>query len=149
MSRLRYTLLVLPALMIAGLTIAACDESPTSPSSTDTTTTIATTTSNFEGTLTPGAASFYSFTVTNAGTVTVTLGSLAYTTGPAALAVPVRIGVGIPAGQGCAVAQAADVTPLLVPQLSAPVSTGINCVNVADIGRLSGPATFSVRFTHP
>jgi hypothetical protein len=65
-----------------------------------------------------------------------------------ALAVPARIGVGTPAGTGCAVTESVDTPPGLTPQFTTTLATGIHCVNITDIGTLPAAVIFSIRFTH-
>jgi hypothetical protein len=123
---------------------AACSgnsASPTSPSTTRST-------EMFTGTLAAGDAQFYSFTVSQSGTTDITLASLrsdAFTT----LAAPVGIGVGAPAGTGCAATTTMNVTPGLTAQLSTTLSPGIYCADIYDVGSLKTAAAFAVRIVHP
>jgi hypothetical protein len=143
--------------MVAALTIAiGCDEKPTSPDTTtsSTTSTTSTTTSLssvvFEGVLTMNGSAFYSFTAAQAGVVSATLSSLVLVGHRDAFTAPVRIGVGTPKGEGCALTQSMDAAPALVTQLTAPLTTtGIYCVSITDVGTLTGDALFSIRFSHP
>ena len=134
------------ALLLLGLLLAsACHDAPTSP---DATTTSTTSNVVFEGSLDPNAASFYSFQPLQSGTVTINLASLNLVGHREALAVPVRIGVGVPRGVGCAESESIDTVPALVSQFSTAISTGIHCVNIADVGNLPGAATFLIRFSY-
>lgn len=128
--------------------LAACGDSPTSPTDTASTTSVAST-QVFEGTLDVGGSSFYSFSVSQSGTLTVSFASLTLVGRSAALPVVMRVGVGIPAGEGCAVTQSIDTAPALTSQFSTTLTTGIFCLSIADIGSLPGSATFSIRFSHP
>jgi hypothetical protein len=141
----RATFLAAAALTVA---VAACGSTPTSPTTATTTTTPTTSTQLFEGAIGVGESSFYSFTVTQGGTFTATLASLSLFGRTPALAVPIRLGVGIPSGQGCAVTQYADTPPGLTPQFTTTLAAGIYCVNISDVGTLPGAAAFSIRFTH-
>jgi hypothetical protein len=114
-----------------------------------TSTTASAVTATFEGTVDAGGASFYSFTASQAGTVSITLASLSLPGLPAALSVPMQLGVGTPAGIGCTVDASADALPGLTPQFTTTVSSGIHCVNLADLGRLPASAHFAIRFTYP
>lgn len=138
-------LIILVGLLLPG---AACGSSPTSPSSTTSTTTSTTTSYNFEATLAPGETTFYSFKVTTAGAVTVTLASIVRPSQFSPVPVHMRVGLGIPAGEGCAVTESVDVTPALTAQISTTREAGIFCVSVADIGELTGTVITSVRYTH-
>jgi len=141
---------VITRLIVAfvALSCAACGDNPTSPSDTSSTT-ATTSTSGFELTVAPRSDGFYSFTTSSDGPVTITLASV--TIGRSASAVPVamRIGLGVPVGEGCSVTTAIDVTPSLTAQLGlATVTAGTYCIDVADIGNLSTDAVVAVRFTH-
>ena len=129
------------------LLAAGCDNTATEPSSPSTSTPTRTTVS-FEATLARGESTFYSFTVGTAGTVNVTLASVVQQGRTAALSTPLRIGLGTPAGEGCTVADAVDVSPALTPQLSVAMSAGIHCVSVVEIGQIPGTVIASVRFNH-
>lgn len=137
-----------PILLISLLMVGACDDAPTSP----TTTTTTPTTSNvvFEGTLDRDESRFYSFSLSQTGTVSVNLASLNLVGHREALGVPVRVGVGVPQGEGCADTESLEMTPALVSQMSTTsLGTGIHCVSVTDVGQLPGPTTFLIRFTYP
>lgn len=134
-------------LLTASLIAAGCSDSPTSPSDTSSTTTT-TVTQSFEAVIGPGGSSFYSFTVSQAGTVTLMLASVTSGGRPAPQAVTLRIGIGTPAGEGCAVAQAIDAAPSLQPQFSVPVGAGISCISIADPGQLTATILAAIRFTH-
>ncbi len=132
---------------------AACDNTISGPSGTDssgtTVTAITRSTESFEATLSQGESTFYSFKVSTAGSVAVTLASVAQVGRPAAVATPMRIGLGTPAGEGCTISDTVDAAAALTPQLAVSQSAGIHCVSIADAGHLTGPALVSVRFTHP
>ena len=135
------------ALVLAVLGTAGCGKSGTTTS--PSTTTSGPSTEYFDGTLAPAASSFYSFTVTSPGAVSVTLASTTTAkVGPAAQA-SITLGLGTPNGFGCAVSASADVTPGLSAQLSNPSNAaGIYCVSVADPGDLSTDVLFVVRIVH-
>jgi hypothetical protein len=131
---------------------AACDNTISGPSGTAssaTTATVAPSTEAFEATLSIGESTFYSFTVGTAGSVAVTLASIVQVGRPAAVATPMRIGLGTPAGEGCTISDTVDASAALKPQLTVSQSAGIHCVSIADAGQLTGPAIVSVRFAHP
>jgi len=132
---------------------AACDNTVSGPSGTASAATAATTiapsTESFEATLATGGSTFYSFTVSTAGSVAVTLASVVQVGRPAAVATPMRIGLGTPAGEGCTISDTVDASAALKPQLTVSQPAGIHCVSIADAGQLTGPAIVSVRFTHP
>lgn len=126
---------------------AACGSSPTSPTST--TSSSSPTTENFELLIPPQSDRFYSFSVSQAGDVKVGLMSVTLVPSPAAWSTVLRVGVGVPAGEGCAVTDAVDVAPALMPQLTVSASTGIHCIDVADPGTLPSAALVAVRYSHP
>ena len=133
---------------VVSLLTAACgdDEPSTSPSDTTTSTG---TTITYAGTLDVGGARFYSFTNNAAGSVTAFLASVAAPDSRLPLAVPLELGVGVPAGTDCATTTTQVVTAGLATQLSASLAAGVFCLRIADAGELRAPATFAVRFTHP
>jgi hypothetical protein len=132
-------------LLSAALTAAGCaNASVASPSATA----APTSTEYFSGTLTPGAASFYSFSVTNAGTTEVTLASTTTAKIGPAVTLPLRLGIGIPLAEGCSTVRTVDTPSGLSAQLLNASGAGVYCVNVADIGSVSGNLLFTVRITH-
>lgn len=121
-----------------------CDdplESPTSPTTTTPAPIL------FTGTLQPMATRFYSYTLTSAGTITAMLASLEHHGVPTGTAV--ELGIGIPAGTGCAVESPTTATPSLIPQVRQDASTGTYCVRIADRAGLAVPLNFTVRVVHP
>ena len=131
---------------VATLAVACGDEgSPTSP--TDTTPVTASVT--YAGTLDVGASRFYSFTNSAAGSVTAFLASVTVTDTRLPLAVPLELGIGVPAGTGCATTTTQVVAPGLVSQMTVSLAAGVFCLRVADAGELRAPVAFAVRFTHP
>ena len=132
------------------LAVSGCGDNPTSPDSTSSSTTTAPSTIVYEGRLEPNGSGFYSFNASATGDVEAHLASLALVGHRDALSIAVRIGVGVPKGEGCALSQSVDIAAALVTQLTAPLSTtGIYCIGIVDIGALPGAAVFSIRFTHP
>ena len=130
--------------------VSGCGDNPTSPDSTSSSTTTGTSSLVYEGTLAPNGSGFYSFNASATGLVNANLASLALVGHRDALSIPVRIGVGVPKGEGCALSQSIDIAAALVTQLTAPLATtGIYCIAIVDIGALPGVAVFSIRFTHP
>ena len=105
----RYTLLLLGALFTS-----SCGDSPTSPDETTTTPTA----SNlvFEGTLEQAQSRFYAFTASQGGGVTVNLASLNLLGHREVLTAPVRIGVGVPKGEGCGETESIETRAALVSQ---------------------------------
>jgi hypothetical protein len=135
----------MPFVLLLPLLIAACGDNPTAPDDTETATVSPTV---FEGALDLNGSNFYSFTVSQSGSITAYLASLTLVGHREALVVPVRLGVGVPKGEGCGVTQSVDTSPALVTQLTLTLGAGIYCINISDIGALPGAAVFSIRFLH-
>ena len=136
---------VFALLLLASLGVG-CRNSPgtTSPS----TTTTGPATETFTGSLDVNGSSFYSFSVASLGTVSVMLASITMgNPGPAA-AIPVSLGLGVPAGIGCGVTTAVTVAPALTSQIASSLPAGIYCVNIADIGNMRAPINFAIRIVH-
>jgi hypothetical protein len=135
-------LAVLPALLCA-----SCGSDDTmSPSPTPPTES----TETFIGNLDVHGSQFYSFTVTEEGTTNLTLLGLrpSGATFPA-LTTPVGLGIGTPAGTGCAPTSTMSVQPGLTTQMSTPTTAAIHCVNIYDTGNLTGAVNFVIRIVHP
>lgn len=132
----------------AALAAAACSKDSSTTTS-PTTTTATSSAELFSGTLSPKGSTFYSFSVTNAGTVSVTLASLASSRIGAALPSRLTVGLGVPSGFGCVTSSSVDTTPGLTAQLTASgAKDNIYCVNLSDPGTLSGDALFVIRIVH-
>jgi hypothetical protein len=116
---------------------AACGghNASTAPSAT-------TITENWSGVLAPGGTSSRSFSVTNAGTITITMNSAGATVG---------LGVGLPriTGGGCRVSVQVISGPSPNPQISTAAETGQYCVQLFDTGTLTDPIPFNVKIDHP
>jgi hypothetical protein len=116
---------------------------PTSP------TAVTVTTETFASTLDVGAMRFYSFTVTSGGTVSAELASVTAADTGAVMGTTLELGLGIPAGTGCAVSITRNVAPALTMQVLTSFEPGVHCVRVADVGGLTKRVRFAVRFAHP
>ena len=101
----------------------------------------------FSGTLQPRASRFYSYTLTTAGSVSALLASVERNGAPVANSL--EIGIGSPAGTGCAVTLSENVSASLIPQLRHDAAVGTYCVRIADAEGLSAPTTFTIRVIHP
>jgi hypothetical protein len=130
-------------LVLLGVACADDLETPTSA----TATAAAPVTILFSGTLQPRTSRFYAYTVATAGPVSALLASVERNGLPAAH--PLEIGIGVPAGTGCAVTMSANVPASLVPQLRHDAAAGTYCIRVADAEGLSAPTTFTIRVIHP
>jgi hypothetical protein len=128
-----------PALLVVALAGAACGgSSPTAPPTTSGST------EHFTGLLPVQGSSFYSFTVTAAETVTISLASL--TAGSVGAASPsvVRLGLGVPLGTDCSVNNSVDTAAGLTSQLTASINPDTYCVRISDIGNLTAPMNFTI-----
>lgn len=97
----------------------------------------------------PGGSGFFSFRVINPGVVSITLASLTASASGLPLSAPMAIGMGVPAGEGCAVTTSMTVTPGLRAQLMSQAGAHIYCVQLSDIGNLTTTVAFGVRIVHP
>lgn len=132
------------AICVAALATTACSqdaESPTSPTATTAATIL------FSGTLQPRSTRFYSYTTTSQGEVSAMLASLERNGVPMPDAL--ELGLGIPAGTGCAVDNPQATTTALVPQLRQVASAGTYCVRISDTNGLPAPMNFTIRVIHP
>ncbi len=98
----------------------------------------------FNSALTVGGSSFSTFTVSQAGTVTVQLTALGS-------AGPVGLGLGTPNGTTSCVlsTSSASVVPGGSPQVSETENAGNYCVEIFDPGTLTASTTFSITVVHP
>jgi hypothetical protein len=135
------------AALAATLPGAACGDdgitAPTGPPS------VAFITEFFSDVMDSGGSRFYSFNVTTAGPVTVTLASITNADTGQPLGQPLRIGVGRPQGEECPPDSSTLVQAGLVAQLAHIAPTGVNCIDVTDTTGVPGPIRFALRFTHP
>jgi hypothetical protein len=122
---------------------AACGSSSTpSPAAP---TPVSPTTETFASAIAARGAAFRTFTVAQAGTVSVTLVS----DGPPTI--PFGLGLGIRAGvTDCNLTTALNTMPGDTAQITALVDAGSYCTGIYDIGNIpSGEVNFSVRIVHP
>lgn len=134
--------------MCASLAVSGCSKnSPTSPTSTAASTVTGPTSFLFSGTLQPHATRFYSYSLLTGGTVSAMLASIEVNGVPASNAL--EIGLGIPAGTGCAVSVSQNSGPLLIPQLRQNFDAGTYCVRISDVDGLPAAMNFTIRVVHP
>jgi hypothetical protein len=125
-------------------------DSPTSPTSTTTTTPTAASpiySEEFNDTVSVGGAIFYSFTVTQYGTVNVSLTSVAGQFVPST--VTLGLGLGKPDAETCTLSNSVTTQSGTGPQLTGTYEPGVYCVRVADVGNLYSAATFAVTIAFP
>lgn len=141
------------ALVAAAALTASCQNTPTTPTSTEPSRAA----QYFSGVLNPGESAFFSFTVAATADTDVTLVSLLPDQAASpALAIPMSLGIGTPAGTDCRTTSTATSPPGLSPQVTAPTTATISssaasiyCARIADIGKLTGPVAFIVKIVHP
>ena len=141
MSAIRLTVGALAVAMMS-----ACGDKAETPTSA-TTTTPTSTTILFSGTLQPLGTRFYSYTMTSAGSVSAMLASLERGSTP--MNNSLELGLGIPAGTGCATSVASNTNTSLIPQLRQDFDKGTYCVRVSDKDGLPTAMTFTIRLVHP
>ena len=126
---------------VAILSAAGCGllENSTSP------TTPEAPTEAFSGTLVLQGSSFFTFTVSQAGTISVTLATL--TPSPTA---GVGLGVGTPSGTtGCTLTSSTpNASAGSAAQITITGTPGTYCVKVYDTGNLTTTASFTINITH-
>lgn len=102
----------------------------------------------FTGTLGPHGSAFYSFTVPQDSGVSITLASVAPTSGRGATGDAIGLGLGVPRGTGCSVAAPIVATADLAAQIKEWRHQGVQCVAVFDPGTLPGEIAFAVRIVY-
>lgn len=134
-------------LILVLLPAAGCgDDTPVSPT---TPTTVTRQTQTFTSSLSVGGSRFYSISISQLGSVAITLASVSSPTTGHALAIPLELAFGVPEGTGCAATSVTLAAPALTPQLQLESQSGTFCVRVADAGHMTGPVNFAVRFSYP
>jgi hypothetical protein len=134
-------------LLAAGAVLAGagCDQPGTTTQPTPTPTVVV---QPFTGTLVKGGSAFFSFTVPQTGTVSLTLLSLTIAGAPTDATI--SMGVGAPGGTTCRTNSTTNVTPGATPQVTATnLAPGIYCALVTDPGNLTADANFSINITRP
>lgn len=134
-------------MLAAALSSAACGKNDTA--TTPTTTTPATTAEVWAGTLSARGSGFFSFAVLNAGTASITFGSLVDASSGRPIETSVALGLGRPRREECELSTTVTASPGLVAQLSSAVTPGIYCAQLSDIGNVRAAAAFGVRIVHP
>ena len=137
---------VLPAVLLLALVVAGCDNSD-GGSTTAPTVAAPTTTETFTGTLVPQSLNSHNFTMSQSGTVAITLTAV----GPPAT-ITVGLGVGIPNGTMCSLSLGAGSTvgaqASTTPQIAGTSIAGGLCVAIYDIGNLLNSVDYSITVIH-
>jgi hypothetical protein len=131
----------------AGLALftTACgkNNSPTTPTRTPAS---PTTSERYVSTMGVGGSAFYSFSVSQYGTVNLTLTAVS---GADDSSVAIGLGLGVPSGFGCSATTTATASAGTTPQVTNTYEAGVYCLRVYDVGNLTGPLTFDVTVAHP
>ena len=101
----------------------------------------------FNGTLPVGGSSFYSFSMSVYGTVNATLLDIEGNGVPPT--VTVALGIGTLSSTSCSPTSPTNVQIGGTVLATTTEQPGTYCVNIADIGNLFSPATFSIEIDHP
>ncbi len=136
------------AAILTGLALggSACSKEGVSP--TPSPATVPVVVESFTGTLPKLGFSFYSFTVTQSGPISLTLLSLTENGAPSTAAVLLLLGV--PRGTDCIGTTAITAGAGVTPQLSISVGPLIYCARIADAGNITAPtASFAINITRP
>ena len=120
-------------------------KTPTSPTTT-TSTTVPAGTDTWSSTLAPRGTSSRSLVIPTAGTVTVTLASIAL---PATTEVGLGIGISSPGGSGCFLSTSINASVASASTLTTAVDPGTYCVALYDLGTLTEVVGFRVSISHP
>ena len=126
------------------LFITGCDKTSLPPPSNNTGIPV---TETFAGTLQPSGDAFYSFAMSVAGNVSLTLVSVTGSSVPDDALFP--LGIGLPVGTGCTASVDAAAKPGGAPQFTAVKGSGVYCVRISDNARLGAAANFVLNITHP
>jgi hypothetical protein len=132
------------AVITASLVLVSCGDEAETPTSATTTEPVAIL---FSGTLQPLSTRFYSFTMTTSGTVSAMLASLERGNTP--MPNSLQLGLGIPAGTGCATSVASNTNTALTSQIRQDFGTGTYCVRISDTDGLPVAMNFTIRLVHP
>ena len=142
------------SLVLTLLTTWGCSgDTPTSPTTTSSTTTTTTTvaapafTEEFNDTVPVSGSIFYSFTVTQYGTVNVSLTSISGQYVPST--VTIGLGLGKPDAETCVTTTQISTQSGAGPQITGAYDPGVYCVKVSDVGNLFSAAKFAVTIAYP
>ena len=141
----------LKRLAIASLLLActACGGSNSPAATTEPSVIVGPQTALFEGTLDPGGAAFYSYTVQQTGNTSVMLASVSTSTAPSATStVALGMAFGTPLGTDCSITNPLTASAALTSPMVTSQTPGIYCVRVYDIGNLRSKVNFAVRIVH-
>lgn len=133
------TIVLLLALASCGA--AACNDTTTTTTPTTTTTN---TSETLTGTVTVNGAVTHQFSATSRGTVTATLNSLAPDANQT-----IGVSLGTWNGTTCQIILANDQAVVGAGVLGMVSGVGNLCLRVYDVGKLTGPETYTITVSHP
>lgn len=134
--------------VVLALAGAGCKKSSSTTSPTTTTAPASpTVTETFTGTLQVGGTASYNFTVSQYGTVNLTLTSMSGVGVPSTVAV--NLAIGVPGDSGCSAGTSLLVRSGTAVQVTADEYAGTYCAAITDVGNLNAPARFSVTVAYP
>jgi hypothetical protein len=140
------------SLLLTLLTTCGCSgDTPTSPTTTTTTTTTATVASpiyaeDFTASVPVNGSAFYSFTVTQYGTVNISMTGVSGQYVP--LTVTMGLALGKPEAEGCTPTTSITSTAGAGPQLTGTYEAGVYCVKVSDVGNLFSAANVAMTIAY-
>ncbi len=102
------------------------------------------TTETFTGTILASGGAVFPFTVSQTGTVTVTLTTLAPQT-----SITMGLGVGTPTLGGCSLFAGIENAQVNGPAVSGTADPGNYCVDLYDLGNVQGSDTYTITVSHP
>jgi len=141
------------SLVLTLLTTYGCSgHTPTSPTTTTTTTTTATVASpiyseDFTANVPVSGSAFYSFTVTEYGTVNISMTAVSGQYVPST--VTMGLALGKPEAEGCTPTTSITSTAGAGPQITGAYDPGVYCVKVSDVGNLFSAANVAVTIAYP
>ena len=139
------------SLVLTLLTTSGCSDTPTSPSSTTTTPTVTAASpiysEEFVAVVPVSGSVFYSFSVTQYGTVNVSLTNVSGQYVPST--VTVGLALGKPDAETCVPTSSISTQSGAGPQLTGTYEAGVYCVKVSDVGNLYSSASFAVTIAYP
>jgi hypothetical protein len=94
-----------------------------------------------------GGERFYSFTVTQYGTVNITLNSVSGQYVPST--VTLGLGIGTPTAETCSTTTAISTSSGAGPQITGAYNPGVYCVKVNDVGNLFSAANVDITIAYP
>jgi len=140
------------SLVLTLLTTYGCSgNTPTSPTTTTTTTTAAVASpvysEDFTANVPVSGSAFYSFTVTEYGTVNISMTAVSGQYVPPT--VTMGLALGKPEAEGCTPTTSITSTAGAGPQITGAYDPGVYCVKVSDVGNLFSTANVAVTIAYP